>query len=102
MRRWRLTAASVVLAGALALLGALIATHGSRARARATPASPASGTSGRRAQSHPAPGALGSAESSEVRRLISMGRPVYCGAPRGNEVALTFDDGPGTYTRLVI
>ena len=41
-------------------------------------------------------------ESSEVRSLIDLGRPIYCAAPHGNEVALTFDDGPGPYTELVI
>ena len=41
-------------------------------------------------------------ESPEVRHLISLGKPIFCAAPRGNEVALTFDDGPGTYTRLAI
>ncbi len=41
-------------------------------------------------------------ESPEIRHLISLGKPIYCAAPRGNEVALTFDDGPGTYTRLAI
>jgi peptidoglycan/xylan/chitin deacetylase (PgdA/CDA1 family) len=50
--------------------------------------------------------AAGSAEESaqarEIRRLIALGRPIYCAARRGNEVALTFDDGPGPYTRLVI
>jgi peptidoglycan/xylan/chitin deacetylase (PgdA/CDA1 family) len=37
-----------------------------------------------------------------VRSLIELGRPIYCAARRGNEVALTFDDGPGPYTRLVL
>ena len=41
-------------------------------------------------------------ESSSVRALIRQGKPIYCGGRRGNEVALTFDDGPGPYTRLVI
>jgi peptidoglycan/xylan/chitin deacetylase (PgdA/CDA1 family) len=41
-------------------------------------------------------------ESSEVRGLVAEGKPIYCAAPRGNEVALTFDDGPGPYTRLVM
>jgi len=30
-----------------------------------------------------------------VARLAAVGRPVYCGARRGRELALTFDDGPG-------
>jgi len=37
-----------------------------------------------------------------VRGLIARGRPVYCAGRRGREVALTFDDGPGPYTRLVL
>jgi peptidoglycan/xylan/chitin deacetylase (PgdA/CDA1 family) len=37
-----------------------------------------------------------------VRALIALGKPIYCAARRGNEVALTFDDGPGPYTRLVL
>lgn len=37
-----------------------------------------------------------------MRKLIAMGKPIYCGGHRGNEVALTFDDGPGTYTKLAI
>jgi len=37
-----------------------------------------------------------------VRALVGGGRPVYCAGGRGREVALTFDDGPGPYTRLVL
>jgi peptidoglycan/xylan/chitin deacetylase (PgdA/CDA1 family) len=44
----------------------------------------------------------GYAESGEVRLLASLGRPIYCAAAHGDEVALTFDDGPGPYTRLVL
>jgi peptidoglycan/xylan/chitin deacetylase (PgdA/CDA1 family) len=37
-----------------------------------------------------------------IRRLIAGGQPVYCGGPRGRQVALTFDDGPGVYTHLAL
>jgi peptidoglycan/xylan/chitin deacetylase (PgdA/CDA1 family) len=37
-----------------------------------------------------------------VRKLIALGKPIYCAGHKGNELALTFDDGPGTYTRLAI
>jgi peptidoglycan/xylan/chitin deacetylase (PgdA/CDA1 family) len=37
-----------------------------------------------------------------MQRLIALGRPIYCAPRRGREVALTFDDGPGPYTRLVL
>jgi peptidoglycan/xylan/chitin deacetylase (PgdA/CDA1 family) len=48
----------------------------------------------------PGEGANEALESSEIRHLISLGKPIYCAGPHGNEVALTFDDGPGQYTRL--
>jgi peptidoglycan/xylan/chitin deacetylase (PgdA/CDA1 family) len=41
-------------------------------------------------------------DTPQLRRLIAMGRPIYCGGRRGHEVALTFDDGPGVYTRLAL
>ena len=41
-------------------------------------------------------------ESPEIRRLIALGKPIYCAGARGDEVALTFDDGPGPYTRLML
>jgi peptidoglycan-N-acetylglucosamine deacetylase len=37
-----------------------------------------------------------------MRRLIALGMPVYCAGRHGDAVALTFDDGPGPYTRLVL
>jgi len=33
-----------------------------------------------------------------ITRLSGLGVPVFCGAAHGNEIALTFDDGPGPYT----
>ena len=43
--------------------------------------------------------ALGNAE---IKRLISLGLPIFCGGLHGNEVAFTFDDGPGVYTHYAI
>ncbi len=37
-----------------------------------------------------------------MHRLLEVGLPVYCGAPRTRYVALTFDDGPGPYTSLAL
>jgi peptidoglycan/xylan/chitin deacetylase (PgdA/CDA1 family) len=34
--------------------------------------------------------------------LAQFGLPVYCGGSRGNEVAFTFDDGPGVYTHFAV
>lgn len=43
--------------------------------------------------------ALGAAH---IRQLARLGMPIYCGGRRGNEVAFTFDDGPGPYTYLAL
>jgi peptidoglycan-N-acetylglucosamine deacetylase len=41
-------------------------------------------------------------QRAAVTHLAALGRPVYCGGPTGNSVALTFDDGPGPYTEQVL
>jgi peptidoglycan/xylan/chitin deacetylase (PgdA/CDA1 family) len=98
-RRGKLVLAGSLLAGVALLVGIL-------ASGKST-----GGTSARHvaARSHRSPAVsedrgptAESAESPEVRKLIGLGRPIYCAGPKGNEVALTFDDGPGTYTRLAI
>jgi peptidoglycan/xylan/chitin deacetylase (PgdA/CDA1 family) len=38
----------------------------------------------------------------EVRRLLHIGLPVYCAGQRGEDVALSFDDGPGPYTATAL
>jgi peptidoglycan/xylan/chitin deacetylase (PgdA/CDA1 family) len=40
--------------------------------------------------------------NARIRRLARLGRPVFCGGRRGHEVAFTFDDGPGPYTRIAL
>ncbi|MHB8642664.1 MAG: polysaccharide deacetylase family protein [Gaiellaceae bacterium] len=45
---------------------------------------------------------LAAREAVETRRLLAVGLPVYCAAPRRRDVALTFDDGPGPYTALTL
>jgi peptidoglycan/xylan/chitin deacetylase (PgdA/CDA1 family) len=42
------------------------------------------------------------AANAVMRRLLALGLPIYCAGPRGNEVAFTFDDGPGVYTYLAL
>ncbi len=37
-------------------------------------------------------------ELATVPRLTQRAAPVFCGSPRGRNVALTFDDGPSPYT----
>jgi peptidoglycan/xylan/chitin deacetylase (PgdA/CDA1 family) len=98
-RRGKVVLAGSLLAG-VALLVGILASGKSTGGAGARHVAPRSHTS------HAASGGRGSAaesfESPEVRKLIGLGKPIYCAGPRGNEVALTFDDGPGTYTRLAI
>ncbi len=42
------------------------------------------------------------AATKEIDHLLALGLPIYCAGPRGNEVAMTFDDGPGVYTYLAL
>ena len=46
--------------------------------------------------------AVAAAQQRAVTRLAAPGVPVFCGASHGNELALTFDDGPGPYTAKVL
>ncbi len=91
----------ICIAVAAGALGAVLGGGASRpptakARAAHRPRRPA------------APGARAAApaggypESAEVRRLVALEEPIYCAPDRGEEVALTFDDGPGPYTRLML
>ncbi|MGA9762413.1 MAG: polysaccharide deacetylase family protein [Gaiellaceae bacterium] len=41
-------------------------------------------------------------ETAALDRFAARGKPVYCGGSSGRYVALTFDDGPGTYTPLAL
>lgn len=73
------------------------ATTGSVSRADATagPSQPPPATAG---------GALPglAAQDGAVRRLASGGQPIFCGGGRRKLVALTFDDGPGPYTGIML
>jgi peptidoglycan/xylan/chitin deacetylase (PgdA/CDA1 family) len=48
-------------------------------------------------RSAPWPGS-GPASPATLGKFLRLGFPIYCGAPRGRYVALTFDDGPGSGT----
>ncbi len=103
-KRVGIAVAAIVL---VVLLVVLIAGGGGGPRsgsAIATVARAGAHARGTRA-SNTATGAAGTSEAEEnpeVRRLIALGKPIYCAAPRGDEVALTFDDGPGPYTKLML
>ncbi len=103
--------AGLIVAGAVALLAGLLASGKGTSRpsviaragvalGRAHPSPPTTTTT---ATNPPVtPLADESAESPQVRGLIALGKPIYCAPNKGDEVALTFDDGPGTYTKLAI
>jgi peptidoglycan-N-acetylglucosamine deacetylase len=90
--------ALVVALGLAALLGSVVARRSAgRTVIRATPPSVA-------VARRPA-GARGSrteARMAAVGRLAAYGLPLFCGGRSKRMVALTFDDGPGPYTRLAI
>jgi peptidoglycan-N-acetylglucosamine deacetylase len=96
-----------------AVILAMLAVTGKDGARRAPTGSVTAGAAGHGAAARAAPRRSGSprsssrageeaVESPEIRRLIALGRPIYCAGPRGNEIALTFDDGPGQYTWLAI
>ncbi len=46
--------------------------------------------------------ALPSEQRQAVAAALARAEPVYCGGRRSNAVALTFDDGPGEYSRRLV
>ncbi|HWE07726.1 MAG TPA: polysaccharide deacetylase family protein [Solirubrobacteraceae bacterium] len=45
---------------------------------------------------------LSPAGLENIKRLLALGLPIYCGGRQGNAVAFTFDDGPGVYTHYAL
>jgi peptidoglycan/xylan/chitin deacetylase (PgdA/CDA1 family) len=91
-------AALAVTLGLAALLGGMASRRSAgRTLARATPPPVA--------VAHRPVGARVSrakAQLAAVERLAGYGLPLFCGGRSKRMVALTFDDGPGPYTRLAI
>ncbi len=108
IRRRRLTAAGL----ALALVVAVVIAVGSLAQGSSHPSPTSSTVAGTdsttaSAGSHdttsgadrPSLEAIGDAT---IQRLAKLGLPIFCGGRHGNEVAFTFDDGPGVYTHYAV
>ena len=68
--------------------------------AKPAPATPAPAP----APAQPAPATLPgpAAQAAAVKRLARIGKPIRCGAGKLRLVALTFDDGPGRYTPIML
>jgi peptidoglycan/xylan/chitin deacetylase (PgdA/CDA1 family) len=85
--------------GAAVLAGATVLLAGCGGRTApprvTTAASPATAPTPRARRAGPS----AAATAQRLARLAATGLPVYCGGPKP-EVALTFDDGPGVYSRL--
>jgi peptidoglycan/xylan/chitin deacetylase (PgdA/CDA1 family) len=111
LRRQRYLAAlvAIVLAGGGAAAIAVFATGGvGGSRRVALPVRPRIGYVGAKLPPQPASkprrGALPSLAEQQraVQRLVKLGLPILCGGHRGRYIALTFDDGPGPYTKLAM
>jgi peptidoglycan/xylan/chitin deacetylase (PgdA/CDA1 family) len=79
--------------------------HADRAHSPArAPARGSAGAAGRHGTTASRRAALPgiAAQDAAIGRIVRLGRPVYCGGRHRRLVALTFDDGPGPYTRLAL
>ncbi|HEX3316914.1 MAG TPA: polysaccharide deacetylase family protein [Solirubrobacteraceae bacterium] len=92
VRRRRATALAVVAAIVVVIVA--VASSGGSASAPPQAAAPP--------HHRTAAVATPNAQQAAVARLAAAGRPIYCAARRRRVVALTFDDGPGPYTRLAL
>lgn len=107
-RRWRIAGgvlAASIAAGAgllLVLGGGLLGAGHSHARRRQLAAVAPIPLGRARGAKSTGLGAVMAAGNAEIRRLAPLGLPVYCGGSWGDEVAFTFDDGPGVYTYLAL
>lgn len=95
LRRRRLAAAGAALVG---LVAAVLLASGGPGAAKPTARRPAAHAT------VTLPTVIGrpADQQAALARLAAIGLPVYCGSPAKPLVALTFDDGPGPYTKLAI
>ena len=103
-RRRRAIAGAVALAAVAVGAGVAIAESGGGGGTNA-PAPPRAAKPPQPRAAHASPSSLasvGAAGTAEIDRLAKYGLPVYCGGTHGDEVAFTFDDGPGVYTHFAL
>ena len=97
-RRTLALAVLVVALGLAALLGIVVSRRSAgRTAVRATPPSMTVALGPAVAQN-----SRMEAQLAAVERLAAYGLPLFCGGRSERMVALTFDDGPGPYTRLAV
>lgn len=100
-RRAGLGIGATLVAAAVAAF-VLIGAHGHRAVRRGRHVLVAETSAPRLGHARRGLAVVMAAGNAEIRRLVPLGLPVYCGGLRGDEIALTFDDGPGVYTHLAL
>jgi Polysaccharide deacetylase len=100
-RRGRLIALGVAAALTVAVLSVVWQANALRIKSSTTPSVGLSHTHPWLTPVVPRNSHLGT-HVAAVERLAKFGLPIYCGGTSKPMVALTFDDGPGPYTRLAI
>jgi peptidoglycan/xylan/chitin deacetylase (PgdA/CDA1 family) len=98
--RRRRAAAAIVALALLALLIAALISHGGSARSATTAAAHAKAAVKRTTIEEQA--LTAAAEGKALDRVLAYTPAIREGGRRGNEVALTFDDGPGPYTQQLV
>jgi peptidoglycan-N-acetylglucosamine deacetylase len=104
-RRRRARVRGLALLGAIlaVLVAAVVALAGAGGGGGATRGSSGPGApSGGPAKSGSTSKKASQGSPANLDALVAAGKPVYCGAGRQRLVALTFDDGPGPYTKFAI
>jgi peptidoglycan/xylan/chitin deacetylase (PgdA/CDA1 family) len=101
LRRRRRRAGVGALVATVGVVGLLVIVLGGSGSGR-TATAPPSGTAVAVAGSRRSAAASGPRQAAVLARLAATGLPVYCGGRTKPLVALTFDDGPGPYTKLAI
>jgi len=98
--RRRRAGAGLGLIAIVALLIAAIGSHGSSSRPRAAP--PKSHVAKLSPSAAERAATAMRAERKAIESVLAYTPAVTSGGPTGNEVALTFDDGPGPYTQRLV
>ncbi|HEY2282240.1 MAG TPA: polysaccharide deacetylase family protein [Solirubrobacteraceae bacterium] len=98
---WRRRAVATIVALALlALLIAALSSHGGSAHSATTAAAHAKAPVKRTPVE--AQALTAAAEEKAIDHVLSYAPAITAGGSQGNEVALTFDDGPGPYTQQLV
>jgi peptidoglycan-N-acetylglucosamine deacetylase len=99
--RRRRAVAGIVALALLALLIAALSSHGGSAHTTTTSAAAHAKAAVKRTPAE-AQALMRAAEERAIDHVLSYTPAITAGGSHGNEVALTFDDGPGPYTQQLV